>query len=214
MISPDHPPGGGISFKASCLRAALYILFIVALMQGVYNEAGNPIAVRFSERGFTEYMQSLLLGLSSLLLIYLYQGLRHFRCLALLMFAFLCASLIREQDAFLDEYVFDGAWQVLVTLVVLPCLFVVIRNRQAFIEEFARYADSFSFGLFAAGFLCTYVFSRLFGRSEFWETLMQENFIRIFKDLAEEITELFGYALLLFAVIELLLLARRQLRQR
>lgn len=210
-MTAHHHQGQGIGFKATCLRATLYILTIGVLMQGVYYEGVHLTGIRFSEQGFTEHMQSVLLGLCSALLIYVHQRLPHFRHLALLMFAFLFASLIREQDARLDAYLFDGAWQVLVTLVILPSLYVVIRSRRAFLDEFSRYADSFSFGLFAAGFLCTYVFSRLYGRGAFWEAIMQENFVRVFKDTAEEVTELFGYALLLLAVIELILLARRQL---
>lgn len=214
MYPSHHRLAQGISFKATCLRAILYILSIGVLMQGVYYEGLYLSAnARFSESGFTELMQTLLLALASALLIYIRQGLGQFRTLTLLMFAFLFASLIREQDALLDEYVFDGAWQALVTLVILPSLYMVIRGRRAFLEEFSRYADSFSFGLFAAGFLCTYVFSRLYGRGAFWEAIMQENFVRVFKDTAEEVTELFGYALLLLAVIELALLARRLLRQ-
>ncbi|MDP1086466.1 transporter, partial [Klebsiella pneumoniae] len=73
----------------------------------------------------------------------------------------------------------------------------------------AAYANSFSFGLFAAGFLTTYVFSRLYGRQDFWRAVLQENYLRDFKSAAEELVELFGYALLLIAVIELVLLARR-----
>ena len=38
---------------------------------------------------------------------------------------------------------------------------------------------------------------------------MGEHYLRIIKDAAEEITELAGYSLLLFASVELLLLARR-----
>ena len=57
--------------------------------------------------------------------------------------------------------------------------------------------------------LVTYVFSRLYGRSDFWEAILQEHYVRTFKDAAEEVVELLGYALILIAVIELTLLARR-----
>ena len=136
-------------------------------------------------------------------------GLRELRLVALLMFGLLFASLIREQDVHLDTHVFDGAWQLLVSLTLLPILAAVIRRRRRFVAELAAYANSFSFGLFAAGFLTTYVFSRLYGRTEKWQALLQENYVRAFKDAAEEVVELFGYALLLIAVIELALLARR-----
>ena len=38
---------------------------------------------------------------------------------------------------------------------------------------------------------------------------MQDNYIREFKDVAEEAIELLGYSLILFAMIELRLIARR-----
>ncbi|MDI5986777.1 hypothetical protein QLQ85_18475 [Halomonas sp. M4R5S39] len=207
----ELPPGQPwpIGFAATCLRATLYILFIAALAQGAYLEALHFHGVRFTERGFTELAQSALLLTASVLLLYTRQVLKVLPTLTLLVFAFVFSSLIREQDAVLDRYVFDGAWQLLVTLVIVPCLYLVIRARRRFLAEFAAYANSFSFGLFAAGVLTTYVFSRLYGRSAFWEAVLQEHYARTFKDAAEEVVELFGYALILIAVIELTLLARR-----
>ncbi|WP_148253558.1 hypothetical protein [Aidingimonas lacisalsi] len=203
------PPSASISFRATCLRALIYILLTGALMQGVYYEALYLPDTRFTERGFTELAQSLLLALASALLIYARYGVKRMPQVTLLMFGFLFSSFIREQDSYLDTYVFDGAWQVLVTFVVLPCLIQVIRRRHDFVREFECYSNTFSFGLFAAGFLTTYAFSRLYGRSEVWMAILGDHYARTFKDAAEEVTELFGYALLLFAVIELVLLARR-----
>ncbi|MCH4564134.1 hypothetical protein MKP05_13535 [Halomonas sp. EGI 63088] len=207
----ELPPGQPwpIGFAATCLRATLYILLIAALAQGAFLEALHFPEARFSERGFIELAQSGLLAIASALLLYTRQVLRQLPTVTLLMFAFIFSSLIREQDAFLDNHVFDGAWQLLVTLVVVPSLYLVIRARRRFLAEFAAYANSFSFGLFAAGVLATYVFSRLYGRSAFWEAVLEEHYARTFKDAAEEVVELFGYALILIAVIELALLARR-----
>jgi hypothetical protein len=82
------------------------------------------------------------------------------------------------------------------------------------LEEFRHYSNTFSFGLFAAGVLVTYIFSRLYGRQDFWRAVLQEHYIRDFKDIAEEAIELLGYSLILFATIELLFLARRIHRAR
>ncbi|WP_136066178.1 hypothetical protein [Modicisalibacter radicis] len=207
------PPGRGIGFKAVCFRASLYIMGVAALMQAVYYEGTQLQGSRFTESGITELVQSLLLAISVGLLALQARRSRPLRHVALLLMAFLLASLIREQDSILDEHLFDGAWQLLVTLVVVPALGWTIYRRRHFIAEFGRYADSFAFGLFASGFLCTYVFSRLYGRSSFWETLMQAHYQYLFKSAAEEITELFGYQLMLFAVIELTLFARRLARE-
>ncbi|GHE20679.1 hypothetical protein [Halomonas urumqiensis] len=209
---PDTSPPGQpwpIGFGATCLRATLYILFIGALAQGTLLEAQHLTETRFTELGFTELAQTTLLAVASALLLYTLLALKQMRTVCLLMFAFVFSSLIREQDALLDSRVFDGAWQLIVALVIVPTLAVVIRLRRRFVSEFSRYSNSFSFGLFAAGVLTTYVFSRLYGRSEMWEAILASDYTRTFKDAAEEVVELFGYALILIAVIELTLLARR-----
>lgn len=211
LNTPSQPPPA-ISFRATCVRALIYLLTIGAIMQGVLLETTAPAAFRFTEIGFTESMQSLLLALSCGLLIYARHGLGGLPHVTLLMIGLLGAALIREQDAFLDAYVFDGAWQTLVTLLLLPILYAVIRRRQAFVREFEGFVESFSFGLFAAGFLGTFAFSRLYGRGEMWEALLAESYVRVFKDAAEEVTELFGYTLLFFAMVELVLWVRRRAR--
>jgi len=203
-----------IGFGATCLRALLYILLVAGVTQGVYHEALQQPEIRFSEQGFAELTQSAVLLTASALLLYARQAFKALPTVTLLLFAFVFSSLIREQDAHLDTYVFDGAWQLLVSLVVLPCLFLVIRRRRAFVEEFARYANSLSFGLFASGFLTTYVFSRLYGRSEVWMAILGERYERSIKDAAEEVVELFDYLLILIAIIELALLVRRWHRAR
>lgn len=197
-----------ISFAAICLRAVLYMLLVAGLAQGVLYEALYLPEARFSERGFTELAQTGLLVLTTLLLLYVRIGLRELPQVSLLLLAFVASSLIREQDALLDAHAFDGAWQLLVTVIILPSLYSVIRHRRAFAAQFSTYANSLSFGLFAAGFLTTYVFSRLYGRQDLWRAVLQENYVRDFKSAAEEVVELFGYALILIAMIELMLLAR------
>ncbi|MGR4069370.1 hypothetical protein [Billgrantia sp. C5P2] len=205
-MSPQ--PTAPIGLGAAFLRAILYILLIAALLQGIYFEALYlPARRSFAELGFTELCQSAILAISAVLLC-TPPARRELPTVSLLMFALLVASLIREQDYYLDKYVFDGAWQLLVTLVLLPCLSFVLWQRQRFTTEFKTYSNSFSFGLFAAGFLVTYVFSRLYGRSEMWMAILEDHYQRTFKEAAEEITELLGYSLILIAVIELVLLTR------
>ena len=47
-------------------------------------------------------------------------------------------------------------------------------------------------------------FSRLFGRGSFWEAVMGDSYMRLVKNIAEEGTELMGYALLVIAAVEFL----------
>ncbi|MDR5860597.1 hypothetical protein FZZ93_07990 [Halomonas eurihalina] len=207
----SNTPPDRISFRATCLRALAYLVIIAALMEGVMQEAQQLDYTQFSESGFTELAQSMLLLLATGLALSVRVWQRQLPNVALLLVGLLGASLIREQDAWLDTYVFDGAWQTLVALLVLPVLFVVIRHRRAFVTELESITGTFSFGLFAAGFLTTYAFSRLYGRSALWQEILGEHYLRAFKNAAEEVTELFGYTLMLFAMLELVLLVRRRL---
>ncbi|MBB3142849.1 hypothetical protein [Halomonas organivorans] len=202
-----------IGFRALCLRGLAYLLLIAALLQGVLYEANQLGVMRFSESGFTEIAQTLLL-LGATALVLMTRRLDHqWPHVTLLLLGLLGASLIREQDAWLDAYVFDGAWELLVTLLVVPILLIVLRGRLSFAAELERYAATFSGGLFAAGFLATYVFSRLYGRSDLWQAILGEHYLRIVKDAAEEVTELFGCTLLLLAMLELWLMVKRRQRR-
>lgn len=185
------------------------MLFIGGIAQGAYLEAVYLPSVRFTELGFTEFSQTLTLASCCGLLIYIRQVLKVWPNVTLLMLAFVAASLIREQDYFFDEFVADNSWKVLVALIILPSIGWVVYQRRRFIAEFAHYSNTFSFGLFAGGVLTTYIFSRLYGRQIFWRAVLEDNYVRIFKDVAEEVIELLGYSLILFAIIELLLLALR-----
>ena len=219
-------------FMQACLRLAIYAPLVAAMMSLVMHDAHHFGDVGFSEASWTEHMQSTLLALSAATMWLVHSRLPDLRTISLLLFGLFliahfhnviiggvlfglfAASLIREQDALLDGMIGDGSWQFLVSVVAIPVIIGVWRNRSRFIAEFEHFGRSFAFGLFGAGFLATYVFSRLYGRSEFWETLMGDSYLRSVKNAAEEVTELFGYTLMAIAVIEIVLLAIRMGRQR
>ena len=201
-------------FMQACLRLAIYAPLVAAMMSLVMHDAHHFGDVGFSEASWTEHMQSTLLALSAATMWLVHSRLPDLRTISLLLFGLFAASLIREQDALLDGMIGDGSWQLLVSVVAIPVIIGVWRNRSRFNAEFEHFGRSFAFGLFGAGFLATYVFSRLYGRSEFWETLMGDSYLRSVKNAAEEVTELFGYTLMAIAVIEIVLLAIRMGRQR
>lgn len=203
------PPAWPIDFRTTLLRATLYVLFIGGIAQGAYLEAIYLPSVRFTELGFTEFTQTVILATCCLMLIYVRHVLKVWPTITLLLLAFIAASLVREQDYFFDEYIARNTWKVVVSLIVIPSIVWVVIQRRRFIEEFACYSNTFAFGLFAAGVLTAYVFSRLYGRQIFWRAVLEDNYVREFKDVAEEVVELLGYSLILFATLELLLLALR-----
>ncbi|MDN6179499.1 MAG: hypothetical protein L0I84_00610 [Halomonas subglaciescola] len=205
----DPTPRWPISVRALILRAVLYLLVIGAIAQGAYLEAAYLPSVRFSERGFTELAQTAFLAAACALLLYARCVYKVWPHVIMLMFAFVAASLVREQDSFLDAYAAKNVWKILVALIVIPIIAWVVFHRRRFAAELAEYGNTFSLGLFTGGVLTTYVFSRLYGRTILWQAIMEDDYLRSVKDMAEEIVELMGYSLILFATIELLLLTRR-----
>ncbi|WP_456268175.1 hypothetical protein M1D97_13095 [Kushneria sp. AK178] len=193
----------------SIYRFVAYLFFIAFICQCMYWDAlPRALDDQFSEASFAEISQTVML-MVSLVLLWKVRAMGVYRHGVVLMFAFLLASLIREQD-FLLERVFDGLWQWLVTLVLVPALVYLIRHRLRVLDECCRYMQQMSFGLFLSGMLTLYVFSRLMGRGIFWEAIMKAQYIYEIKSTVEEGIETLGYALMLLAIVELWLWARRQ----
>ncbi|SPJ34158.1 hypothetical protein [Kushneria phyllosphaerae] len=193
----------------SIYRYVAYLFFIALICQCMYWDAlPRDLEDQFTEASFAEISQTFML-LASLILLWKVRVMGVYRHGVVLMFAFLLASLIREQDFMLDR-VFDDLWQWLVALVLVPALVFLVRYRLRVLDECCRYMQQMSFGLFLSGFVTVYVFSRLMGRGIFWEAVLKAQYLYEIKSTVEEGVETLGYALMLLAIVELWLWARRQ----
>ncbi len=194
--------------KAVWIRAIAYALLAAVLAQVSMLEAQHFAPLdRFSEFGYVEFGQSLLLLTCVVMLVVADRRGEGdsplLRCLAL-GFAML---LIRENDQVLELWLPHGIWKwpALVLLIVLAGVFW--RHRGRVIEEVVELSRTPAFGVLLAGF-ATLVFSRFFGRGDFWEAVMEERYWRPVKNAAEEGVELFALGLLTAGVVELLLQRR------
>ena len=192
-------------------RLIVYGLLVFLLAEFMFWEAGRAVeGDKFTESSYVEYLQSLLLLLSCILLIWTYKKFHALRYTAVLMFGFLGASLIREQDVFFETYIGMSTWQIPVYALLAGVAYIIVKNFSVFLVEIEEYISSTPFGLFLMGFLTTYVFSRLFGRTVFWNAVMEDNYFRTVKNAAEECLELYGYMIIFISVIEMLLLAKKK----
>ncbi|WP_082792405.1 hypothetical protein [Neptuniibacter marinus] len=193
------------SFAMLMLRSLFYLLFIVGVvhvfsMEG-YSQLRNS---DYGEHSTTEYMHDAFAFISCVVFFIaakLSQSLRP----ALVVVATLVGLMfIRELDAFLDEELFDGAWQVLVYSSIAASAFYLFKQSYPIKESLIEFSRSASAGIFLSGILVVLAFSRLFGRGSFWEAVMGDGYVRVVKNIAEEGTELMGYSLLVIAAVELL----------
>jgi hypothetical protein len=115
---------------------------------------------------------------------------------------FLC-MLIREMD-FAFDALWHGAWVWFALAVALACLWHAARHIAATARGLVYIVSHPGYGMMCAGLLCILVFSRLFGMSALWQTLMLDGYNRVVKNIVEEGCELLGYGLCLLATLSYL----------
>ena len=133
------------------------------------------------------------------------------RGFAVLAAAFLGCMLVRELDAMLD-LVFDGLWQVLVTVIAVSALTWAWRNRADAIASTRRFVPTRQASTLAVGMAVVLVFSRLFGMGDIWGQFIDLDAARVVKNAIEECTELLGYSLVLVGSAGYVQRRRRGLR--
>lgn len=112
-------------------------------------------------------------------------------------------ALIREHDAFLDENVADGAWQVLANSLAVVTAFLLYRKKKHVWKQLHSFIQSRAFGIIISGMMIVIVFSRLYGNDMIWRSAMgEENYIHQITRASEESIELLGYSLIFIGAIE------------
>jgi hypothetical protein len=192
-------------------RILLYALATVLLAEFIrWDGLRSSIDNKFSEGSLTEIFQSVFLFISSILLLRLYATSITYKYTAILLFGLTGASLVREQDIYFENYIAQSSWQIPAYAMLGFALFQAIKNHKIFLKEMKSYLNSLSFGLFSAGLITTYIFSRLFGRKIFWHAVMENHYIRAVKNAAEECLELYGYLFIFISIIELFVLSKQK----
>lgn len=201
-------PAAPLAARSLPIRGLLYALIIAAMFESLVLVApgANPNWL-FGETGPIESLQLLLLLASAMLLeaasVRGKLRLELLHVLALL----LLAAASRELDWYLDE-LFDGAWQVAVFTIAVYGSAIAWRARYSLAAQARRIVPAPAVGVLFAGFTTVMVFSRLVGQQLFWRAVLREDYVRLAGRVAEESSELFGYALLFFGCIELVLAVR------
>lgn len=119
---------------------------------------------------------------------------------AWLALGFFIDVFIREQDAFLDEFHHGfWIWPTLAVAVIAACM--AFRCRATLAAFFVKIRTSRHFNLLALGLSVLLIFSRIFGNKVIWRAVVGNDNYRVAKHVAEEGTELVGYALLVLWAI-------------
>lgn len=155
-----------------------------------------------SEFSPIEIIQPIIIAVCGALMLWVANYCPSQRPIAIPFGAIALACMIRELDYFLDRFVADNLWQVLVGF---PAAFVIVyvyRVRKRLKIAWARIWPSPGMALLFSGAAILFAFVQFVGHEPLWMSLLGENYQRIAKLAAEEFIELIGYFLWLIGTIE------------
>jgi len=116
--------------------------------------------------------------------------------------------LIRESDYFLDRFVADNLWQVLIAVLGALLIAYTYRHRKRLTIALARIWPSPGITLLFGGAVILFAFVPLVGHEPLWMSILDDAYQRIIKLAIEEFIELVGYFLWMIGTIEYALQAR------
>ena len=99
----------------------------------------------------------------------------------------------------------NSRWEVLAVGLIAYMGYFLYLHWQDIKQQLTRILAVPPAGLLFSGFLTVIVFSRFFGQGLIWEYALQEHYVRLVQRIVEETCESFGYLLLVFGCIELLI---------
>ena len=155
-----------------------------------------------SEYSPIEIIQPIIIAVCGALMLWVAEYCPSQRPIAIPFGGLALAFMIRELDYFLDRYLIDNLWQVLIGF---PAAFVIVytyRARKRLKIAWARIWPSPGLALLFAGAVILFSFVRLVGHEPLWMSLLGNNYERVAKLAVEEFIELMGYFLWLIGTIE------------
>jgi hypothetical protein len=181
-------------------RIILYALLMFLLNAIFLYDAHHVTSTgKFGENSGTEILQEIFLFLVGTVFVFLSIKDRELAPAANLIALFFFMAFIREFNNQIDY------WFYLVIPLLLLLLWFGYRDRKKLLSSLHQFIRKPEIAWFVIGFLVTFVFSRLFGRSELWQALMENNYNRWVKNAAEEGIELLGYSFFVVSAIEMLI---------
>lgn len=196
-------PSLKLSFMLFWTLAILLALSFVAIYVEVVVLKGSV-----SENSPIEWLEEGSILLISGLFYNIARKYENMRQLGVLVGSFFLCMFIREIDGVLDQ-IHHGAWKYPAWAVAITACSYAAKNMTKSLEQLEKYTQHPSFGVMLAGMVSLLVFSRLFGMSIVWETMMGDSYIRDVKNLVEEGVELMCYTLMLGSTVWYWLAAKR-----
>ncbi|KAF0238417.1 MAG: hypothetical protein FD181_1067 [Prolixibacteraceae bacterium] len=181
-------------------RILIYALLVFGIAEGIFFDAANPVGDSyFGEITFTEIGQETIFFILFVFYLILGYRWREIQPISNLVSLFFLMSFIREFNFLVDKWIYP------VLVVVAFFVWLFIRDFNKIKEATIRFFSVPASAWLLSGFLVTFIFSRLMGRSKFWKLMYSDESYRLAKAATEEGIELLGNTIMLIGVIEFLI---------
>jgi hypothetical protein len=110
--------------------------------------------------------------------------------------------VIRELDYFLDRFVADNFWQVIMAVIAAGVIAYTYQHRRRFRIAWLRIWPSPGLTLLFAGAAILFAFVRLIGHEPLWMAILGDGYQRVVQLAVEELMEIAGYYFWLIGTIE------------
>lgn len=198
--------------KQTFQKVALNALIIAAL--GIF--VNLCLRIDFSqfhhglgEASFTESAQLLMLALTSLSFFQLTKNKSSVNYAAVLVSGFFTVLFLREMDVWFDM-IAHGSWVYPALAVTLFSCYIAYTGGNQTLNQMAALLNTRYMPVLITSVVVLLVFTRLYGMSSFWQSVMGDNYFREIKNISEEATELMAYSIIAFAAIKTNRLINRQ----
>ena len=161
-----------------------------------------------SEFSPVEIIQSIILGACGLIMAWVAKYCPSQRPIAFALGGVALLFLIRELNYFLDRFLIDNLWRVLIVLVGSLLIAYTYRHRKRLTIALARIWPSPGLTLLFAGAVILFAFVRLVGNEPLWMSILGDAYQPLVTLAIEEIIELIGYFLWMIGTVEYALQAR------
>lgn len=161
-----------------------------------------------SEFSPVEIIQTIILGICGLIMLWVARYCPSQRPIAFGFGGLALVFLIRESDYFLDRFVVDNLWQVLVAILGSLLIAYTYRHRKRLTIALARVWPSPGLTLLFAGAVILFAFVPLVGHEPLWQSILGDAYQRVIKLAIEEFIELMGYFLWMIGTLEYAFQAR------
>ncbi|MEM8547826.1 MAG: hypothetical protein AAGF46_06660 [Pseudomonadota bacterium] len=192
-----------LAFRLAAYGTSLILLFggLVALAQYLPNGLRLAVATELAPTlGTSEFspVEWLQLAFLAVIVATAWQSVRwepRQKPLGLLLGAIALAAFVRELDLFLDRYVADNTWQVIIGTLGAVVIAYEVTERQTLLREYRRTMPSVGLVLIFIGITVVVGVATAIGAEALWVSLLGDHYARVAKVAAEELVELLGYFL-------------------